>query len=127
MHYRTKRPVGERLALQALRHTYGHQLVCEGPVPVKAYGINLGTEKAHACIYFENADGLSVTRGFELAGSDGLFHPATIQIDGDKILLSSPEVKWPDAVRYGWSGFTDADLHNAQGLPASTFLLKLEH
>ena len=127
VHYRTKRPVGERLALQALHHTYGHSLVSEGPVPVNAFAVNSGTEKAHASILFENADGLSVTHGFELAGNNGLFHPADIQIDGNKILLSAPDVKWPVAVRYGWSGFTDADLRNAQGLPASTFLLKLEH
>jgi len=26
----------------------------------------------------------------------------------------------------GWSGFTDADLHNAQGLPASTFSMQFQ-
>jgi sialate O-acetylesterase len=50
-----------------------------------------------------------------------MFHPADIKIEGDKILLSSPEVKNPVLVRYGWSGFTDADLRNVQGLPGSTF------
>jgi hypothetical protein len=31
----------------------------------------------------------------------------------------------PRAVRYGWSGYTNADLHNGAGLPASTFLVKI--
>jgi sialate O-acetylesterase len=76
----------------------------------------------HAIVLrFDHADGLVCTRGFEIATSDGMFYPADIQIEGDKIILSSPSVKNPSAVRYGWSGFTDADLRNAQGLPASTF------
>jgi len=54
-----------------------------------------------------------------------MFHPADIKIEGDKILLSSPAVKYPALVRYGWSGFTDADLRNKQGLPASTFYTKV--
>ncbi|MBR1800584.1 MAG: sialate O-acetylesterase [Bacteroidaceae bacterium] len=121
VHYRTKRPVGERLALLALSHTYGHELVCEGPTLHSAV---LGQNHT-VSLRFDHADGLICTRGFELAGPDGLFHPATIQIEGDRIQLSSPDVQWPAAVRYGWSGFTDADLRNRQGLPASTFLTRI--
>ena len=123
VHYRTKRPVGERLALQALRHTYGHSLESEGPSPLSAvFGQN-----HTVALRFDHADGLTCTRGFEIAGHDGLFHPATIRIEGDKIILSSPEVQLPATVRYGWSGFTDADLRNAQGLPASTFKMQLNN
>ena len=121
VHYRTKRPVGERLAWLALNHTYKHQLECEGPTLRSAV---LGA-KNNAVLRFDHADGLTCTRGFEIAGSDGLFRPAAIQIEGDKIILSSPEVKQPATVRYGWSGFTDADLHNRQGLPASTFMTEI--
>ena len=117
VHYRTKRPVGERLALLALRHTYGHDLECQGPILRTA----VQGQNQTAVLRFDHADGLSCTRGFEMAGQDGLFHPAAIQVEGDRILLSSPDVKQPAAVRYGWSGFTDADLRNRQGLPASTF------
>ena len=117
VHYRTKRPVGERLALQALKHTYGHDIVSEGPTLRSAVNGQHNT----AVLSFDNADGLACTHGFEMAGADGLFYPATIQIEGDKIILSSPFVKWPKAARYGWQGFTNADLHNAAGLPGSTF------
>ena len=117
VHYRTKRPVGERLALQALRHTYHHSLESEGPT--LRYAVR--GQNHLAVLAFDHAEGLTCTRGFEIAGSDGLFHPADIQIEGDKILLSSPSVEWPAAVRYAWSGYTDADLRNMQGLPASTF------
>ena len=122
VHYRTKRPVGERLALLALEHTYRHHLESEGPKPRSFVLGQNGT----AAVAFDHADGLTCTHGFELAGHDGLFYPATIlKIEGDKILLTSPEVKEPATVRYGWSGFTDADLRNAQGLPASTFQMRL--
>ncbi len=125
VHYRTKRPVGERLALQALHHTYGLTLVSEGPVPVSIKGYDFAKESAYVSIRFENARGLTVTRGFEIAGSDGIFRPADVEINGNELLLSAPGIKWPAAVRYGWSGFTDADLRNSSGLPASTFLLKV--
>ena len=121
VHYRTKRPVGERLALQALHHTYGHSLVSEGPSPRSA----VRGQNHTLVLRFDHADGLTCSRGFELASSDGLFYPADIKIEGDKILLSSPAVKNPVVVRYGWSGFTDADLRNAQGLPASTFQMSV--
>ncbi len=120
VHYRTKRPVGERLALQALKHTYGYELESEGPT-LRFAGRGKDND---IFLHFDNADGLTCTKGFEIAAYDGMFHPADIKIEGDKILLSSPAVKYPVLVRYGWSGFTDADLRNKQGLPASTFYTK---
>ena len=114
--------MGERLALQALKNTYGRNIVSEGPSVRSAV---LGGQANTAVLSFDNADGLACTRGFEIAGSDGLFYPATFQIEGDKIILSSSSVKNPCTVRYGWQGFTDADLHNAAGLPASTFQVHL--
>ena len=116
VHYHTKRPVGERLALQALRNTYGYSLESEGPTLRYAVQANNSI-----VVTFDHADGLTCTKGFEIATYDGMFYPADIKIEGDKIHLSSPSVKNPTFVRYGWSGFTDADLRNAQGLHASTF------
>ena len=122
VHYRSKRPVGERLALQALAHTYSRSLESEGPEVVSAKQ----GEGENVVLRFHHADGLTCTRGFELAGYDGIFYPADIEVNGSAIRLTSPEVFYPVAVRYGWSGFTDADLRNAQGLPASTFYMKVE-
>ena len=123
VHYRTKRPVGERLALQALKNTYGNDLESEGPSVRSAV---LG-QKNTAVLTFDHAEGLDATRGFEIAGADGIFYPATFEIQENKIYLSSPQVtSMPRTVRYGWSGFTDADLHNAQGLPASTFQINVQ-
>ena len=121
VHFRTKRPVGERLALQALCHTYGKTLESEGP-SLRSAVLGQGST---AVLRFDHADGLTCSRGFEIAGHDGLFYPATIKTEGDKVILSSPSVTAPAYVRYGWQGYTDADLRNAEGLPASTFMTKV--
>ena len=60
-------------------------------------------------------------RGFEVAGADGVFHPATARIVGATVELNSPAVAAPVAVRYGWANVPDCNLFNAAGLPASPF------
>lgn len=82
-------------------------------------------EGASLRLTFDYAEGLHAAdgdlRGFEVAGQDGLWHTATAVIDGCQILVSSPEVPHPVAVRYGWQPFTRANLVGLTGLPASTF------
>ena len=60
-------------------------------------------------------------KGFAVAGADGKFVPATATIDGATVLVSSPEIQDPQAVRYAWDYYPDANLINAAGLPASLF------
>jgi sialate O-acetylesterase len=58
-------------------------------------------------------------QGFAIAGEDQKFHWADTTIDGATVVVSSPQVPAPLAVRYwpfGW-----ADLFNGDGLPASGF------
>ncbi len=52
---------------------------------------------------------------------DENFVPASAKIDGDKIVVSSPVVAKPAAVRYGWERVPDGNLFNRDGLPASPF------
>lgn len=121
VHYTTKRPVGERLALQALAHTYGHVVESEGPRPravVSGQGQTL-------IVSFDHADGLTATRGFEIASWDGIFKPATVVVDSNKVILHAEGVTFPQMVRYNWTPVTRGDLRNGSGLPASTFLLRL--
>jgi sialate O-acetylesterase len=42
-------------------------------------------------------------------------------IDGSEILVSSPAVAAPAAVRYGWSASPRCNLYNREGLPAAPF------
>lgn len=121
VHPRNKRPVGQRLAFQALRNSFGKDLVAEGPryqsMQVKGSAILVQFTEAKG---MRSADGQAL-RGFEVAGADGIFYPAEAEISGSQIKVSSTAVKKPVSVRYAWKAFTDANLINGVGLPASTF------
>ncbi|HLP02921.1 MAG TPA: sialate O-acetylesterase [Opitutaceae bacterium] len=121
IHPTDKRPVGERLALAARAMAYGEALEYSGPVFTAA---NL--DGAKAVVRFSHVGGGLVApggalRGFELAGADGVFHPAEARIVGDTVEIASTAVATPKAVRYGWANVPDCNLFNAAGLPASPF------
>lgn len=121
VHYTNKKPVGERLGLQALHHSYDYNIESDGPichsVSVKDNGLEL---------QFTHAKSLSAKGGrligFEVAGADGIYYPAEAQItSSNTILVKSSSVTRPLYVRYGWQPFTRANLVNEVGLPCSTF------
>lgn len=122
-----KRDVGERLAALALHDTYGFgRVVPSGPQLRDATA-----EDDRVRLSFDWGEGLrtddgGALRGFEVAGTDGLFHPADAAIEGDCVTLRSSRVARPVAVRYAWQPFTTANLVNGAGLPASTFLAEVE-
>jgi sialate O-acetylesterase len=78
-------------------------------------------------IWFDNAGLALKTRdggpvaGFQIAGADGTYVPATARIDGASVVVSSQDVENPQSVRYAWDYDPAANLVNAQGLPASLF------
>lgn len=121
VHPRHKAEVGERLAASALCHTYGRDVCPEGP----AYE-GFTADGPRLVLRFRSARGLQLLGGpsaatFEVAGSDGLYHPATATVKGETVVVESSEVKEPRAVRYGWRPFVRNGLVNAAGMPASTF------
>ena len=124
VHPPDKQPVGERLALLALRDSYGrNNLVAEGP----RYS-DYRLMKDRIVVTFDHADGGlrasdgKTPRGFEIAGEDRAFVPGTATIDGVTVVVSSPRVPAPVAVRYAWADDPDANLVNhAAGLPAAPF------
>lgn len=59
--------------------------------------------------------------GFTIAGADGKFVPAQASIEGKNVVVSSPEVSTPTAVRYGWVNHPIVNLYNSAGLPATPF------
>ena len=66
------------------------------------------------------ADG-AAAKGFAIAGADRQWHWAEARIDGETVVVSSPVVAQPVAVRYGWADNPEATLRNAEGLPAAPF------
>ncbi|WP_276496680.1 GDSL-type esterase/lipase family protein [Pontibacter litorisediminis] len=121
VHPRQKRQVGERLAAWALARTYGKRVTYSGPLFKE---VRFADGKA-ICT-FEHGKGLRTSdgqalRGFEVAGSDRVFREAKAEARGDKVWVSSDEVPDPKYVRYAWQPYTEANLTNKAGLPASTF------
>ena len=56
-----------------------------------------------------------------MTGRDRQWHWAEARIDGDTVVVSSPDVPQPVAVRYAWQSNPQATLYNGAGLPASPF------
>ncbi len=123
VHPREKREIGRRLALVARATVYGETIEFSGPQPLnaRARGAQVELELSHAGGL--KTDDAQAPASFEIAGDDGIFHPATATLDGEKILLSVAEVCSPRRVRYGWQPFSQGNLVNRAGLPATTFEL----
>lgn len=123
IHPKDKRTVGYRLAYMALNKSYGfHTIACESPeyerMEIKGNEITLYLK--HVEEGFNRDNGI---QGFEIAGQDKQFHPAEARIDGNKktVIVSSPQVAKPTAVRYGFRDFLIGNLYNTQGLPLLPF------
>ncbi len=121
IHPKDKKEVGERLALQALANHYGKDVVGSGP-RFSSAEIVTGAIRIH----FKHVDGGLVVKGdtleeFAIAGADGKWVRADARIDGDTVVVSSPEVKKPAYVRYAWQSNPKATLFNSAGLPAIPF------
>ena len=121
VHPRPKKEIGERLGRWALCKTYHRPITPSGPL-----FRSVRFRKGQALVEFDYGHHLKTSDGqaprcFEIAGADGLFYPAKASIENDKIIVTSPEVPHPCAVRYAWQPFTRANLVNGDDLPASTF------
>jgi sialate O-acetylesterase len=123
IHPADKRDVGARLALWARAKTYGEKdLVYSGPL-FKSMTI----EGDKARIAFDDTGGGLVTNDgqpptwFEMAGDDHIFYRAEAEISGDTVVVRSPKVAVPKAVRFGWSQLAIPNLANKEGLPAAPF------
>jgi sialate O-acetylesterase len=122
IHPPRKEPAGTRLAYLALAQTYGIKGFDYASPLYKA----ISMEGSRAIIRFEHAEnGLTSwnkpMQYFEIAGKDKTFYPAQAIIAGSTIVVSSPLVKEPVAVRYAFKDFVTGDLFGTNGLPASSF------
>jgi sialate O-acetylesterase len=122
LHPPRKREVGERLALWALGTVYKEPIEYSGPryQAMTVSGSEARLRFTHTGMGME-ARGDTELRGFAVAGADRQFHWATARIDGDTVIVSSPEVAKPVAVRYAWGDSPRCNLFNKDGLPASPF------
>lgn len=120
IHPTNKQEVGRRLALIALAKLEHRPIEYSGPI----YS-NVAFSGGVARVSFTHAAGLQTHNGLasslEVAGADRIFHSAEGRIDGVQLVVSTPVVPAPVAVRYAWAAAPQANLYNAAGLPASPF------
>ncbi|MDR3236073.1 MAG: sialate O-acetylesterase [Prevotellaceae bacterium] len=122
IHPKNKQEVGRRLALAAEANTYNKRIAFSGPVYT---GYKIENDKIH--VYFKHAGtGLATSdgkapAGFAIAGPDKKFYWATAVVEKDRIVVSSPHVAFPVAVRYAWADNPACNLCNDAQLPASPF------
>ena len=148
IHPKRKEPVGARLALAARAIAYGERIVSSGPtfkrmtvrgnkaiLTLDHVGRGLEArlvpdkdlakvQKAGqpSVVYSTPSGRLTQPLvGFAIAGADRKFVWAHAVIDGGKVVVSSPGVEKPVAVRYGWADYPVVNLWNKDGLPASPF------
>ena len=122
VHPHNKQDLGDRLARIALGNVYGRKIEYSGPAyeSMKVAGANIRLK-------FSHIGGALVAKGgpltwFVIAGADQKFVPAGAKIEGDTIVVSSPQVSAPVAVRYAWDNYPEGcNLFNARGLPAAPF------
>ena len=121
IHPTDKQTVGHRLALIALAQTYGENVVSSGPTFRE-----MTVDGSGATIWFDSiGKGLEVKgdtlAGFAIAGPDRKFVVASAKIIDNRVVVSSPEVNVPKAVRYAWADYPITSLYNREGLPAVPF------
>ena len=132
IHPTRKEPVGQRLALAARALVYHQKVEYSGP-----QFASMTVDGGKAILHFTHAKGLHTAAmldgdgqtvapagsltGFTVAGPNRKYVNADAIIQGNMVVVSSPEVSQPAAVRYGWANYPLVNLYNSAGLPASPF------
>ena len=122
IHPKNKQDVGKRLARWALAKDYGKDVVYSSPMFKSATcrGSELVVSFDHQGGGLVAKDGAKV-EGFAVAGADRKFVWADAKIVGDTVVVSSPKVSQPAAVRYAWADNPVCNLYSKAGLPVCPF------
>ena len=134
VHSRDKYHVGLRLSLLARHHVYGEDLVFSGPtydsMKINGKQIELSFKNRGSGLMIDTPPWVpfgkippvaSELKGFAIAGADKKWVWANAKIRGEVIVVESPQVPAPVAVRYGWANNPPCNLYNKEKLPASPF------
>ncbi len=125
IHPKDKQTVGKRLAISALNVAYHQDIENRGPVynQMKVNGNKVEITFDHVGKGLNAKDKYGYVKGFTVAGANHKFYWASATITGARtVVISSPNVSDPVAVRYGWANNPDdANLYNSETLPADPF------
>ena len=121
IHPAKKKEVADRLLYNALNQTYAYEAVdFSGPIldsfKIMHDTILLTFKYAEHGVY--SYDELE---GFEIAGADKVFYPATAINNRKGLFVRSDKVNNPVAVRYAWHSWVKGTLFDTNLLPASSF------
>ena len=122
IHPSNKQDVGKRLALLALKYTYGKKdIVADSP-----FFESCKVDGNKFIVTFRNAKALRTRDGkpakyFEVAGRNGVFKPAVAELNGNQAVISSKDVAKPYMVRFAWHQNVTVNLVNENDLPAGAF------
>lgn len=120
LHVTNKLPYGLRLANIALANSYHKDIPFCGPL-FDEFAVKGNT----ITIEFDYELGLHFSgdhlNDIYIAGADRKFVKASASIKNNSLIVSSPEVLKPIAVRYAWNNTGEANLFNGDNLPASPF------
>lgn len=123
IHPAEKKPVSRQLALLALDRTYGMQGIKSGSPEVK----NITKAEGKYIVEFEKGKNLltppgEAVCGFEIAGEDQIFYPASAKVAGDRIIVNIPaEVAQPAALRYSFRNGSMSNVRSKFGFPLIPF------
>lgn len=106
-------------------HAQGGLVV--GETHTNVTGKNANGETAEGATGFADPtiiqNGDDQVRFFFVAGEDRVWHPASMKMDGEKVIVSSPAVKTPRGISYGTGGIGFApNLYNKALLPLTPFI-----
>ncbi len=129
IHPAQKQPVGERLAYTALNRDYGFETIQYKSSSYKDMTIKNDTVFIHTQDNYWCDAPFEQMEGFEIAGADKIFYPAQArhfwQPGGgywdEAIIVTSPKVKQPVAVRYCFKNFQIGNVKNGGNLPLFPF------
>ncbi|MCQ2397202.1 MAG: 9-O-acetylesterase [Lentisphaeria bacterium] len=122
IHPHDKQPVGERLANLTLKRDYGFKDL----KPEFPRCVSHAIDGNAYVLKFENVESWKTTndapiQDFQIAGIDGAFKPANVTVKGTDLIVTSPEVSNPKAVRYLWNETVEGKLFNEESLPLGAF------
>ena len=121
IHPKHKQDIGYRLGLIARAKVYGEKVEYSGPL-YKTYKVKKNT----IVLSFDHIGKGLVAKndtltGFAICGEDMKWVWADARIAGKAVIVSSPEVAKPVAVRYCWGTNPPASLKNKNGLWTANF------
>ena len=124
LHPDHKKEIGDRLALGAMKLSYGEKnIVCSGPL----YDSSKIDGNKILISFSNTGSGLITNDGeepaeFAIAAEDKKFVWGNAKIEGDHIIVWNENITHPMYVRYAWADCpVNPNLYNKEGLPASPF------